>query len=575
MVQLRPGGSPLNENLSWLAAEGGHLELLQWARANGGAWDEQTCSCAAGKGHLELLQWARANECPWNEQTCSCAAAGGHLELLQWARANAYPWDVETCSCAAAGGHLGLLQWARANGCPWDEQTCSCASGGGHLELLQWARANGCTWHEQTCTAAARAGHFDVLQWARANECPWDEQTCTGARHGVTALEAQGHNGNSEGGMRARSVMDMLAEEEEEHQLREAFGGHTSLGHIHWQEQQGREAEARAAAERAAEAAAAAAAAAAASGGQRGIGAGAAAGGGRSKGGGLTGTDRLVRRGGARGPWGLITGAVDVDLFEAAKASDMEACEAALAAGADLNFNRHNGGSLLAWKGWRLKIGGIEWGLQEWDAPIGVVPVTGDTILMIALKCDMQKLAAWVVARPEYKPEVKNADSKTAEDVARDYGRSHFLTGGEAGTPAGGAAQESTPGALVKQAPATSAAAANAAAPPRLPAREHMRVFSEGSTTAQMDHALLRAKDAQIAVPALLRAKDAQTVVLALLRAKDVQIAELQAALARATLDRQKSESEALDLRTRIVILESSLKSTKPAWMKKSTSLAA
>ena len=40
---------------------------------------------------MAVLQWARANGCPWNEDTCSAAAKNGHLELLQWARANGCP----------------------------------------------------------------------------------------------------------------------------------------------------------------------------------------------------------------------------------------------------------------------------------------------------------------------------------------------------------------------------------------------------------------------------------------------------------------------------------------------------
>ena len=52
------------------------------------------------------------------------AAEGGHLEVLQWARANGAPWDERTCRDAAEGGHLEVLQWARANGAPWDEWTC-------------------------------------------------------------------------------------------------------------------------------------------------------------------------------------------------------------------------------------------------------------------------------------------------------------------------------------------------------------------------------------------------------------------------------------------------------------------
>ena len=59
--------------------------------------------------------------CEWNETTCSEAAYGGHLEVLQWARANGCEWNALTCSYAAQGGHLGMLQWARASGCPDNE----------------------------------------------------------------------------------------------------------------------------------------------------------------------------------------------------------------------------------------------------------------------------------------------------------------------------------------------------------------------------------------------------------------------------------------------------------------------
>ena len=54
---------------------------------------------------------------------CSLAAKGGQLEVLQWARANGCPWDEETCAFATIGGHLEVLQWLHANGCPWDTDT--------------------------------------------------------------------------------------------------------------------------------------------------------------------------------------------------------------------------------------------------------------------------------------------------------------------------------------------------------------------------------------------------------------------------------------------------------------------
>jgi hypothetical protein len=132
------------------------------------------CATAARDGRLEVLQWLRNRGCAWDANTCSEAAKGGHLAVLQWARANGCDWDGGTCAGAASYGRLAVLQWARANGCDWDADTCSEAAKGGHLAVLQWARANGCDWDADTCSKAARGGHLGVLQWARANGCPED-----------------------------------------------------------------------------------------------------------------------------------------------------------------------------------------------------------------------------------------------------------------------------------------------------------------------------------------------------------------------------------------------------------------
>jgi hypothetical protein len=50
---------------------------------------------------------------------CASAARGGHLAVLQWARADGcqWQWGLETCAKAAEGeaegGHLAALQWVR------------------------------------------------------------------------------------------------------------------------------------------------------------------------------------------------------------------------------------------------------------------------------------------------------------------------------------------------------------------------------------------------------------------------------------------------------------------------------
>ena len=68
-----------------------------------------------------MLQWARANGCLWVQETCVWAAEGGHLEVLQWLRANGCPWNAGVLRGARANGHLELENWAMANGCPEEE----------------------------------------------------------------------------------------------------------------------------------------------------------------------------------------------------------------------------------------------------------------------------------------------------------------------------------------------------------------------------------------------------------------------------------------------------------------------
>jgi hypothetical protein len=98
---------------------------------------------AAQGGHLDMLQWLRLHDCPWHASTCAYAALAGHLEALKWAWEHHCPWDERTCEGAAGGRHLEVMQWAREHHCPWDAPTRQAAEQAGHLELLQWAVEHG------------------------------------------------------------------------------------------------------------------------------------------------------------------------------------------------------------------------------------------------------------------------------------------------------------------------------------------------------------------------------------------------------------------------------------------------
>jgi len=167
-------GLKLSCDVMWHAAKAGRTDLIELLCLHYADWRSlHVCSGAAIGGHLPLLQWARAKGCPWNFQTPANAAFNGHMHVLQWIHSEgcerSEPW---ICASAAQNGHLDVLKWLRANGYPWDEDTCSRAASGGHLSVLQWARANGCPWDRETCDFARTRNHLHVLQWARANGCP-------------------------------------------------------------------------------------------------------------------------------------------------------------------------------------------------------------------------------------------------------------------------------------------------------------------------------------------------------------------------------------------------------------------
>ena len=61
------------------------------------------------------------------------AAEGGHLELLQWARAQGCPWRQRTVTCAIASGHVGMLEWMMAHGCSWPRNASLMAAATGHI----------------------------------------------------------------------------------------------------------------------------------------------------------------------------------------------------------------------------------------------------------------------------------------------------------------------------------------------------------------------------------------------------------------------------------------------------------
>jgi hypothetical protein len=168
------------------AAKNGHLGALQWLQAQvppcpSPIFPSFMFLATVMAGHLNVFQYLHSQN-PFDNTVSHCAIAAehGHLEMLQWMRAQdpPIPWSELTCEGAARGGHLHILQWLRAQTppCPWDARACSYSARRGHLEVvLQWLRAQNppCP-RRGALEAAVERGHLEIERWLR-EEDTWDE----------------------------------------------------------------------------------------------------------------------------------------------------------------------------------------------------------------------------------------------------------------------------------------------------------------------------------------------------------------------------------------------------------------
>lgn len=153
------------------------LPMLRWLRAREPPtpWSAYACASAAENGHLETLQWLRANGCEWDQLTTCYAARSGRLEVLEWALGQDPPapvFDHGLCAIAAEGGQLPVLQWLRARTPPerWDARVlreaafhATSADGDRHRQLAEWAIAHGCPHDARTRKSIlAKWPHFTL-----------------------------------------------------------------------------------------------------------------------------------------------------------------------------------------------------------------------------------------------------------------------------------------------------------------------------------------------------------------------------------------------------------------------------
>jgi hypothetical protein len=162
LISLHNQGQQLEEGTLEIAAENGHLHILQYFRHS---WNANVIRAAAQAGHLHIVKYLHENGCPWDHKVTAGAANVGHLHCLKYLHENNCPWDEWATAWAARGDELECLKYLHQNGCPWDYEAIEVASRHGNLDCLQYLHQNGCVIEKGALQYAAENGHLDCVKY--------------------------------------------------------------------------------------------------------------------------------------------------------------------------------------------------------------------------------------------------------------------------------------------------------------------------------------------------------------------------------------------------------------------------
>ena len=176
------------------AAKHGYLEVVQWLHDN----RDEGCSTkamdgASGNGHLEVVHWLhkhRSEGC--TKEAMDNAATSGDLEMLRWLHAHRREGcTIEATMYAARNGHLGVLKWLYANR-PEGKEDIWCAidiaAKYGDIDILRWMHRDvndGCMMNAMDY--AAIGGQLETVKWLHANVA--EDECCTTTAMDYAAMQ--------------------------------------------------------------------------------------------------------------------------------------------------------------------------------------------------------------------------------------------------------------------------------------------------------------------------------------------------------------------------------------------------
>ncbi len=162
----------------WLVDEAGcPLPSGEIQEAVGQVW-----RAAAEGGHVESLQWLLGRGVPAYKQYARQAASAGRMEALRFMRTECGVALTKDLFMEAVSSHsMPTAAWLLQAGCPMDPEAYHRAARAGDADMVAWlAQEAGCPWDQGTIAAV-------LIHWPRT---PWAARR--GLQRAVSALEEAG-----------------------------------------------------------------------------------------------------------------------------------------------------------------------------------------------------------------------------------------------------------------------------------------------------------------------------------------------------------------------------------------------
>ena len=121
----RENGCPWSPTVCARAAAVGNVEALQWLREKGCPWNYLVWSSAVAGYHVEVLKWAKEVQCPEMPRSLpglfTLAAERGHLDVLDWFYQEGMLTGPKLLEVAKSAGDLHVQAWASKRVSPGSE----------------------------------------------------------------------------------------------------------------------------------------------------------------------------------------------------------------------------------------------------------------------------------------------------------------------------------------------------------------------------------------------------------------------------------------------------------------------